>query len=74
MLKGPKSAQYNAIVRRLVVAHIKRPVVAHLKTLERAMALEKADTFGFGSIISAFCKESDVWLIATINTRMGVHP
>jgi hypothetical protein len=73
-LKGLKSVQYNAIARRLVMAHIKRPVVAHLKTLERAVALEKADTFGFGSAMLAFCKKSSAWLIVTINTRMGVHP
>jgi len=36
-LKGPKSPGINVIALRLVVAHIKRLVVAHSKTFERAV-------------------------------------
>jgi hypothetical protein len=73
-LKGLKSVQYSVTARRLVVAHIKTLVVAHLKTLERAVTLEKTDTFGFGSAILVSCKKSSAWLIVTINTRKGVLP
>ena len=48
-LKGPKSPGINVTALRLVVAHIKRLVVAHSKTFERAVTENYIGTLLFGS-------------------------
>ena len=74
-LKGPKSPGINVIALRLVVAHIKRLVVAHSKTFERAVTETISERYYLVPAMSAFRDlKSGAWLIPTINMRMRVHP